>query len=290
MRARSPFLAVLGRRAATACSFTVSTSGLTGGSDPGAGGASQQGSGAGASDPGVVLGDAESPVVATAPDSGAAAPPSSDDAGAPVNGTKNGPSDAGTPSGSVDAAPRDSAPPDTGPPSACSLGHARVFLTSTLYGAAFGGVSGADADCAARAAAQNLGGKWRAWMSDSTTSAANHVYASSGAYVLLDGTVVADDFTALTSGSLAHAIDQTELGAPISDGQTEVWTGIDVTGSMTSAGFCTDGNGNDWASNDPSAATPLVGHSNATDATWSAAYLQVCDRTNVRLYCFESCK
>jgi hypothetical protein len=153
----------------------------------------------------------------------------------------------------------------------------------------FGGVSGADASCAARASAGGLGGNWRAWLSDSTVPAVGHIYISSGGYVLVDGTTVAQSFAALTAGTLAHAIDKTETGALVTDGQTEVWTGIDVTGGLGNGGFCTDGAGNDWSSNSTSAGTPLVGHLDATDSTWSAAYLQVCNRTNVRLYCFETC-
>ena len=128
-------------------------------------------------------------------------------------------------------------------------------------------------------------------LSDSNPAAPNHIYASAGGYVLLDGTVVASSYNALLSGSLEHAIDLTELGAPISDSFTEVWTGTDVTGALEGSGngYCGDGYGDDWSSNDSSAPTPIVGHSDATDATWTAAYLQFCDRTDVRLYCFEVC-
>jgi hypothetical protein len=172
---------------------------------------------------------------------------------------------------------------------ACSVQRARVFVTSALFTPNFGGVSGADAHCLASASAQGLGGRWRAWLSDTTVPASAHVYPAAGGYVLLDGTVVAESFGALLSGTLAHAIDLTELNAPITDGNTEVWTGIDVTGAATSAGFCADDRGDDWSSSDVNAPTPLVGHENASDVTWSAAYLQFCNRTNVRLYCFEVC-
>ena len=273
--------------AVSACSFFVGTSGLTGGTNPDGGGSDEQpssGSG-GATSSGVDLGEAgpaplDAGVVA---DAGAlasvdASPSPPDDAGNWISPI----SEAGAHDSGVVA--------DAGPPSQCSLGHARVFLTSTLYDGDFGGVTGADADCTARATSQGLGGTWRAWMSDTATPAFDHIYTSSGGYVLLDGTTVATSFNALISGSLAHAIDLTELNAPISDGQTEVWTGVDVTGQMGSQGFCSDGSGHDWSSSDSGAPTPLVGHSNATDSTWSAAYLQFCDRTNVRLYCFEVCK
>jgi hypothetical protein len=171
--------------------------------------------------------------------------------------------------------------------STCSIFRARVFLTSTMHDGDFGGVRGADAECAARASAQRLGSAWRAWLSDSSTPAFAHIYAAPGGYVLLDGTVVAPTFDTLVSGSLAHAIDLTEEGLPITDGNTEVWTGIALPGGNN--GYCSDGAGNDWSTSDRNAPFPFVGHSNASDATWTAVYLQFCNRTNVRLYCFEAC-
>ncbi len=288
MRDRSSALASLALAvAASACSFAVSTAGLSGGGDPGAGGASQQVPSGGSSDPGVLLPDG-GPVPANAPDAALSA---SSEASAPSPNPIGTIDAAGPPVSSVDAAPAHDASPgiDSAPPTACSLGRARVFVTSTLYAPSFQGVSGADAACLTRATAAGLGGKWRAWLSDSNTTASAHIYASPGGYFLLNGTTVASSLNALLSGSLAHAIDLTELDSAPPDGFTEVWTGIDVTGGMTSSGFCADGAGNDWSSELSSAATPLVGHLDATDASWSAAYLQVCNRTNVRLYCFESC-
>jgi hypothetical protein len=169
----------------------------------------------------------------------------------------------------------------------CSTGRARVFVTQTTYGPDFGGAGGANQRCQSSADARGLGGTWRAWLSDSGKSAAQRIYHATGAYVMLDGTVVASSFAALTSGSLAHAIDRSEANVRVNDGNTEVWTGFDVLGSVGN-GFCS-GTSGDWSSSSSSAPTPIVGHLDATDATWSAAYLQVCDRTNVRLYCFETC-
>jgi hypothetical protein len=157
-----------------------------------------------------------------------------------------------------------------------------------MYDGNLGGVRGADGYCRDAASAQGLGGHWRAWLSDSTRSASRRVYDAPGGFVLLDGTMVASSLGALLSGFLGHAIDLTELNAPVTDGNTEVWTGTDVGGGM-GGGFCTDPSGNDWSSSDMNAPTPLVGHLDAVDATWTAVYLQFCNRTNVRLYCFEVC-
>ena len=198
--------------------------------------------------------------------------------------------------GSVSVGDAGGNPIDAGSPldsavhgSTCSIFRSRVFLSSTMHDGDFGGVRGADAECAARASAQRLGSAWRAWLSDTSTPAFAHIYAAPGGYVLLDGTVVASTFDALVSGSLAHAIDLTEQGVPITDGNTEVWTGIDLQGPSPNNGYCSDGAGNDWSTNDRNATFPFVGHSNKADATWTAVYLQFCNRTNVRLYCFEAC-
>jgi hypothetical protein len=285
----------------SACSLVVSTAGLAGGSDVdgGGGGPQNPAPSGGPTGPGVVLPeagsmpgatvdmDASSGTVADAapggsslPEGGDSSPESGPPSGTPdAGGINPGPADSGGPAPDV-AAP---------PPTACGLGLARVFVTSSMYDGDFGGVAGADADCAASATAQDIGGEWRAWMSDSSTPAVAHIYASTGGYVLLDGTVVASSFAALLSGSLAHAIDLTELNAPPPDGYTEVWTGIDVTGEMANGGYCSYYSGGDWSSDSSEASTPLVGHLDASDSTWTAAYLQLCNRTDVRLYCFEAC-
>jgi hypothetical protein len=182
----------------------------------------------------------------------------------------------------------ESPPPPPPPPPACKISRLRVFVTSTLHDANFGGLSGADAVCAARAKAQRLGGLWRAWLSDTSHTAQSRLDQPMGGFALLDGTTVANNAVALFSGTLVHAIDLTELGTPISDGNTEVWTGTGLTGEGN-AGYCADSSGRDWSSDGHTAPTPLVGHENAADPSWTAVYLQFCDRTNVRLYCFEVC-
>lgn len=92
-----------------------------------------------------------------------------------------------------------------------------VFVTSTQYSGALGGLAGADAKCQARAVAGGLSGTYKAWLADSKQRVSNRFSAAglAGPWVLPDGTKVADDFTQLTKGTLFHAIDMTELrGAP----------------------------------------------------------------------------
>ena len=87
--------------------------------------------------------------------------------------------------------------------------------------------------------------------------------------------------------STQQAAYRAEIILRVADGQTEVWTGTDLAGGVS--GYCTQ-SGKDWgsmAATNPG--TPMVGHLDVTNATWTDAYLQTCDRTNVRLYCFERC-
>lgn len=293
-------LGIVGVTFAIGCSLVVDTRGLSGGapldskeSDSGAimetgsleardalsgGGPDRMG------DETSILGDADAGIAS--PDSGGA----TDSATASENAADSAQMDATA----IDSSAVDSGAPavdaSDAAPSLCAAGNARVFVTSAQQsnGGNLGGTPGADATCSAAATAAGLGGTWNAWLSDSHTAATSHVYHATGAYTLVDGTtVVALSYAALVSGTLAHAIDVTETGGPVTDGQTEVWTGFNLAGGVS--GFCTQ-SGKDWASMaTANSGTPIVGHLDATDATWTYAYLQNCDRTNVRLYCFERC-
>ena len=93
---------------------------------------------------------------------------------------------------------------------------------------------------------------------------------------------------------LAAGCDHVETFAELQEriaakGRITVKFGIDPTGAMANGGFCDDTSGDDWSSASSTASLPLVGHSNAADSPWTAAYLQYCNRTTVRLYCFEDC-
>jgi hypothetical protein len=279
----------------SACSLVVDTAGLSGGGGVDSSTPSPDSGSIGATDTG---GGAE-------PDSArsdALALDDADTAGATPDG--GGATDAATESeaagtGPMDATAVDSGTPETGTRggdasdggSGCASGNARVFVTSAQQsqGGNLGGTAGADSTCNAAAAAASIGGSWNAWLSDSHAQATSRIYKATGAYTLVDGaTVVASSYTALVSGTLSHAIDVTEKGALVTDGQTEVWTGTDLFGAVV-YGYCTQ-SGKDWNSMAASnSGTPMVGHLNVTDATWTDAYYQTCDRSNVRLYCFERC-
>jgi hypothetical protein len=159
----------------------------------------------------------------------------------------------------------------------------RVFVSSQPppTGGNLGGLAGADAFCQSAANSRQLGGTWKAWLSDAATSASARSTHATVPYVLLDGNIVAANWTALTSGTLAHPINVSEDGTIHTSDVLEVWTGSTLTGAY-SGRSCTS-----WTSNAPGPNTADVGVSDQTNADWTNRYQQYCDRTTVRLYCFE---
>jgi hypothetical protein len=141
---------------------------------------------------------------------------------------------------------------DSGPPSYES-GPKTVFVTSQIYTGDLGGLLGADAKCQSLATAAHLTGTYRAWLADVDGSPSTRFSREGHPYHLVDGTLVADDWTDLTSGNLRHAIDLTETGGPppasvgICDTSPEasrylVWTetGPDGSGGGDACGEWTD--------------------------------------------------
>ena len=70
-------------------------------------------------------------------------------------------------------------------------------------------------------------------MSDSTTSAKDRIFQSVGPYVLINGTVIANNFADLIDGSLEFPIVLDDAGNEQPDGgvaSARVWTGTDASG------------------------------------------------------------
>jgi hypothetical protein len=180
-------------------------------------------------------------------------------------------------------------PPAPIPDDGCEGLGRRVFITSTFVPANMGSVAAGDAICQQRATAAGLGGMWRAWLSDAGASPNSRFQKAAVPYVMLNGSIVAMSYADLVSGdALGARIVIDELGADISaTGSTEVWSGTDEFGAY-SLRDCT---GWTYAGDVP----PLgdVGNSALPDTPWQSpydwtfVYGQFCDRTNVRLYCFE---
>lgn len=161
----------------------------------------------------------------------------------------------------------------------------RVFITSTYQNQTgnLKGLTGADLICQTRANSVPLGGIWKAWLSDNTTSPASPSRFThfSGKYKLLDfnKTVVANSWDDLIKGSLLHAINIDENGTTRN---SPVWTNTNSNGSITattgSPSHC-----NNWTSTSNNG---YIGASSSSDSKWTQYFNTSCN-TNLRLYCFE---
>lgn len=155
----------------------------------------------------------------------------------------------------------------------------RVFVASGTFSGALGGASGADTTCQQVADAANLGGTWMSWISDGTSCPSGRFTEANYAYRLLDGTIIANDWNALVSGTLANPINRDENGNLVT-GNVEVWTATNPDGTLNAVGC------NGFTSGNHGDNTPAVGIAGNTNGSWTDVYLQFCDRTD-HLYCFE---
>ncbi len=208
------------------------------------------------------------------------------EAGGDAGGDERGATDDASPS---DASGADAAPSADDAGRAPCGGEADceryVFVSSELYtGEDIGAAIGADGRCTNLAALPGTlavlqGRLWQAWISDDRASftASARLTHGTRAYRLANQKLVANDWTQLTSGALANAIDFTERGKTV--GQELVWTGTSATGVVT-ASTCTS-----WSING-SANTGSVGRASASDSTWTNSGTAPCVEAH-RLYCFE---
>jgi hypothetical protein len=131
---------------------------------------------------------------------------------------------------------------------ACGQKPKMVFVTSdTFVGGSLGGLAGADARCTKLAAGANLPpGPYLAWLSDSTGSPASRFPKDVGPYVLVDGTIVANNWIELTAdGRLFHPLDLTQTGGTPPtvtnacglDLDTSVWSNTGYDGNIFSPDF-----------------------------------------------------
>jgi hypothetical protein len=178
---------------------------------------------------------------------------------------------------------------------ACVSNPKKVFVTSTTYKAGdLGGLAGADAKCQARATAGGLSGTFRAWLSDATSSPASRFPKDAGPYQLVTGGVVANNWITLTSGTLRHAINVTELGtaaptASLPDCPTPiVWTDTGTDGMLADFGSTCG----DWT--DSSVFSVWLG-TTASQVDWTASACDGARGTSAEtgcgarapIYCFE---
>jgi hypothetical protein len=199
-----------------------------------------------------------------------------------TNGSGGGGAGAGGTTSKTDAG-ADAAPDASS--AVCAPGTCkRVFvsLASPAPRGNLGGIAAVDTFCQTSADAKSLGGTWKAWISDTTGSPSTRFTKATVPYRLLDGSTIAANYTALTSGTLAHAINVHEDGMPVPSGTTyEVWTGTKIDGTYSTRACA------NWTNDTASAPTADIGVTSVTNNGWTNIYQQFCDRTMLRVYCFE---
>jgi hypothetical protein len=155
----------------------------------------------------------------------------------------------------------------------------RVFAGITIVTGNLGGLAGADNRCQTEADNAGLGGTFKAWLSDETSSPSTRFSRGDGAYRLVDGTVVANSWDDLTDGTLQHGITMTANGET-PDFFAEVWTGTATDGLPSGSDWCQN-----WTSGS-NVRSALKGSHGATDGRWTSASISTC-QLPARLLCFE---
>ena len=155
-----------------------------------------------------------------------------------------------------------------------------VFASSITLGGRLRGITGADGKCQELASMAGLDGTYKAWLSDGASSPSTSFSHATDPYVLVDGTIVANDWAGLTSGNLLTAINLDENGSILpSSALDSVWSGtlFDGTSTGDDCNAWTDGS---------SSASGGIGNPWATDAAWTDLSSFVC-AIPLHVYCFE---
>ena len=174
-----------------------------------------------------------------------------------------------------------------------------IFVTAAKYNGDLDGLDGADAKCQVAADGATLDGAklpgtYKAWLSDSTTSAKDRLTQSSGPYVRTDGIQVAADFADLIDGikslsfnNIAAPLNVDENGFVLT-GSQDAWTGTNVLGQSTIPNCTnwTEGNHEPFPSTGDVAFTANVGLTNFTTFHWTEAGNGSCGLQR-HLYCLQ---
>jgi Collagenase NC10 and Endostatin len=154
----------------------------------------------------------------------------------------------------------------------------RMFVTSTIQSANLGGIAGADALCATQADGAGLDGNFEAWLSTLSSSVSDRLSHEGGPFVLVNATVVANDWEDLVDGALLAPINLDAMG----QAQTgDVWTGTLPTGASYAVDDCTA-----FTSASTTVGQALCGSSTSITTTWTQSQTPRCS-TLLRLYCIE---
>lgn len=169
-----------------------------------------------------------------------------------------------------------------------------VFLSSTSHTGNLGGVAGADAICQNLADVAGLTGTYKAWISDSTSQPLTSFTHFQVPYILVDGTIVADNWEDLMTSTAAspylqNAIVRNEWGGLVVD-NLMAWTATGTDGKLFIWDNVLDNCWNwTWETGlGPDSPFVLGWHGQADKmiSAWTAALADGCNYLR-RLYCFE---
>jgi hypothetical protein len=160
-----------------------------------------------------------------------------------------------------------------------------VFVTSEVFAATpSGGAGGFDNACNAAAARSTKidvkGGKFVAWVSTATARAASHaqVLGFTGAFLMPDGTVIAQSGADLLDGTIAAFLDRDENGE--ARAAATPWTGTTADGAVDTDGTCAD-----WTSA-AAAKNATRGITTEKNSRWTKSVAGSCADMNP-VYCFQ---
>ncbi|MFZ2414798.1 MAG: LamG-like jellyroll fold domain-containing protein, partial [Minisyncoccia bacterium] len=168
--------------------------------------------------------------------------------------------------------------------SATSPNFKYIFASATATYGSLGGYTGANTKCNTYAANAGLPGTYKAWISDAAgiTAATNISTHAQVPYKKVNGTVVANNWTDLTDGTLTSAINMSETGG--TPATTAVWTNTLTTGERQSTGSYSCSTV--W-SRSTSSYNGNKGLNTSTSSTWTSNSYAKCN-TNAVLYCVEN--
>ena len=160
----------------------------------------------------------------------------------------------------------------------CALNTRTIFVSDNIWDGNLGGLIGADEKCQQSATDAGLPGNWKAWLSNSTTSASSRLIHSNSFYTRTDGATVANNWADLTDGNLVNLIVKNEFGLSLTGGSQAVWTATNYNGSS---------NLNNCANWNVNAGLGRFGtYTSNSPGWWTSSGTQSCAFTN-RLYCVE---
>ncbi len=159
--------------------------------------------------------------------------------------------------------------------------HNYAFVTSLAYGADFGGLSGADALCDARAKSAGLPGIYKAWLSTKTENARDRIPTDAGGWARPDRLPFAASRASLLAGAVLYPPRITEMGDDLLGDPFPLTTATGPDGTFYANGTYSDCAG--WTSID-SSQNYRSGSAAGGTFQWTAADGATCEQYG-RLLC-----